>query len=532
MGCRSRWKPSPSWSTTLCERASGRSWTCSSPSSSCAACRKTKSIYRFGHQIIRDTAYGSLLKRSRAALHERFVEWAERVNRERGRELEFEEILGYHLEQAYHYRTSLGIVDADARDVGGRAATKLSAAGRRALERGDLPAAVSLLRRSVGLLPRDLPVRIELMVELADGLGQLGDFVDAANVLEEAGAVATELGDDRLGTRVRLLQAMIDVFGPSGAGSAADALEVAARAVSVLEPTGDDAGLARAWRLTMLLQGMLGRYDEVSTAANRVIEHADRAGDRRLASRSAPVISFTLVHGTSPVSDAIPAIKELMRAAAGDRKTEAVLLGAMAQLHAMQGRFEEARELYRRGQGILAELGGGVDAGATSIDTARVEVLAGDLRTAEAELRRDNSTLEGLGETYFRSYIVGILAHVLLESGHRDEAASFAELGETLSDADDVLSQVVWRTARARLLADDGDTGAEALARSAIELAEGTADLELQADALDDLGAVLAALGNHDEAEAAIRQALQLYERKGDVVSAARVRQRLRLATA
>src|SRR5262249_52038941 len=68
-------------------------------------------IYRFGHQIIRDTAYGSLLKRVRAMLHERFVTWAERVNRERGRELEFEEILGYHLEQAYQYRTDLGVVD-------------------------------------------------------------------------------------------------------------------------------------------------------------------------------------------------------------------------------------------------------------------------------------------------------------------------------------------------------------------------------------------------------------------------------------
>ena len=63
-------------------------------------------IYRFGHQIIRDTAYGGLLKRSRAVLHERFVTWAERTNRERGRGLEFEEILGYHLEQAYRYRES------------------------------------------------------------------------------------------------------------------------------------------------------------------------------------------------------------------------------------------------------------------------------------------------------------------------------------------------------------------------------------------------------------------------------------------
>ncbi len=58
--------------------------------------------------MIKDAAYRSLLKRDRAELHERFVGWAEPINRERGRELEFEEILGYHLEQAYRYRTELG----------------------------------------------------------------------------------------------------------------------------------------------------------------------------------------------------------------------------------------------------------------------------------------------------------------------------------------------------------------------------------------------------------------------------------------
>ncbi|HEX4897173.1 MAG TPA: adenylate/guanylate cyclase domain-containing protein, partial [Candidatus Limnocylindrales bacterium] len=93
-------------------------------------------LYRFGHLVIKDTAYGSLLKRVRAALHERFVVWAERVNRERGRETEFEEILGYHLEQAYRYRTELGVIDDEARAVGERAAIKLASAGRRALARG------------------------------------------------------------------------------------------------------------------------------------------------------------------------------------------------------------------------------------------------------------------------------------------------------------------------------------------------------------------------------------------------------------
>ena len=109
-------------------------------------------FYRFGHSVIKDSAYRSLLKRTRAELHERFVDWADPINRERGRELEFEEILGYHLEQAYRYRVELGSVD-DASGIGERAAIKLSSAGQRALARGDIPAAVNLLRRSIALLP-------------------------------------------------------------------------------------------------------------------------------------------------------------------------------------------------------------------------------------------------------------------------------------------------------------------------------------------------------------------------------------------
>ena len=59
--------------------------------------------YRFHHQLVRDTVYNGLLKRARAQLHIGFVRWADRVNADRDRALEFEEILGYHLEQAHRY---------------------------------------------------------------------------------------------------------------------------------------------------------------------------------------------------------------------------------------------------------------------------------------------------------------------------------------------------------------------------------------------------------------------------------------------
>ena len=61
--------------------------------------------YRFRHLLIRDAAYEALPKATRAELHERFAAWLET----RGAELVEDEIVGYHLEQAFRYRGELGL---------------------------------------------------------------------------------------------------------------------------------------------------------------------------------------------------------------------------------------------------------------------------------------------------------------------------------------------------------------------------------------------------------------------------------------
>ena len=109
--------------------------------------------FRFRHLLIRDAAYDALSKVSRADLHERFAGWLE--TRPGGRAVEYEEIVGYHLEQAFRYRQELGALDDEARELGRSAAERLGAAGRRALTRHDLPAAAALLERAVGLLPQE-----------------------------------------------------------------------------------------------------------------------------------------------------------------------------------------------------------------------------------------------------------------------------------------------------------------------------------------------------------------------------------------
>ena len=57
--------------------------------------------FRFSHLLVRDAAYESMPKRTRADLHERFASWLERAAGDRV--AEYEEIVGYHLEQAHRY---------------------------------------------------------------------------------------------------------------------------------------------------------------------------------------------------------------------------------------------------------------------------------------------------------------------------------------------------------------------------------------------------------------------------------------------
>jgi DNA-binding SARP family transcriptional activator len=101
--------------------------------------------YRFRHILIRDAAYAALPKAERAELHERLADFQEQAAGDR--RSEYEEVIGYHLEQATHYRQGLGRNDDRTRDLARRAAQLLGAAGVRAIQRGDALASSRLLER-------------------------------------------------------------------------------------------------------------------------------------------------------------------------------------------------------------------------------------------------------------------------------------------------------------------------------------------------------------------------------------------------
>jgi tetratricopeptide (TPR) repeat protein len=117
---------------------------------------------------------------------------------------------------------------------------------------------------------------------------------------------------------------------------------------------------------------------------------------------------------------------------------------------------------------------------------------------------------------------------VLLARGGYPEAGDFATLSQQLAGADDIWSQVLWRTARAGLQASEGRTDeAVALAIEAVGLADTTLDIQLAADARVTLADILQQAGRLEEVEPRLREALHRYEQKGDQVLSGRTRQRL-----
>jgi tetratricopeptide (TPR) repeat protein len=480
--------------------------------------------FRFDHALIRDAAYQGMLKRTRATLHEHFVVWADRVNSERDRGVEFQEILGYHLEQANKNLAELGPLDEHGLELGRRAAERLSSAGRRAFARGDMPAAANLLRRAAMLLREGDPSRLELIPDLGEALREVGEFPWAEIFLKEA-IDARRGGDGLAPALAELLLLRLRAQAGSAARWSERLVEQASRTIAESEAERDDAMVATIWRLLAWAHGTSCRYGLASGAAERAIEHARRANDVRQIRLAAVHYALAALHGPTPVPEAIRRCHEIAAQAQGDRRTHGVVTSTLAVLLAMRGEFDSARRLYADAQAMLRELGPNVVGASTSLATSWVERLAGDLAAAERELRRDYDALTALGEKYLLSTVAAELARVLYAQRCFDEAEKMSQHASQLADADDIASQTLWRTVRAKLLARQGNQdGALVLLGEAVDLLEPTDAVIAQAETLMDLAEVLRRDGRAKEADEILEDAVALLETKEALVAADAIR--------
>lgn len=477
--------------------------------------------FRFRHILIRDAAYASLPKERRAELHLGVAARLERLAGDRA--LEHEEIAGYHLEQAYLYREELGLgEEAERRKLGGRAAQRLEAAGRRAAERGDLPAACNLLERAAAALARDDRTRAALLPELGGVLMEAGRLEDATRALQEA----VETGDEAVGAHARVQQLFLNLYVEPDRAVA----EFEADRDSILalfEEGHDELGLCRLRRLEGMMRWFGGRSAEAMDAWELASEHARRASNTRELIDAAIWLASALFWGPAPVTQAIRRCEQIRLEVNFDPYARAEVDKRLAGLYAMTGDFEQARDLLDASGAVIEELGLTMYS-TTTEHAAFVARLAEEPAEAETALRAGLERLEKMGERSFRSTQAALLAQALATQGRPEEAAPFVELASQEAAAGDRYSQIIWRTAKASILAQVGQLAeAEQVGREAVSLAEQTDWLSERADTWLNLARVLEIAGRAGEAAEATRTALELYERKGNVVFAAKARAHL-----
>jgi class 3 adenylate cyclase/tetratricopeptide (TPR) repeat protein len=474
--------------------------------------------FRFSHLLVRDAAYESMPKRTRGEMHERFASWLERVAGDRV--AEYEEIVGYHLEQAHRYVIELGPADERSQGLGEKASSLLTRSGRAALGRGDVPAALNLLSRALELVPVESSARLRLSVDLCLALELAGRYDDEAVRLEEAAASAQAAGDRLVASLVAIRKVALSQRLSS------HTFETLLGELHLMLPDLDEAGdhraLGEAWENVGLLEYYRGRTTEAEQALERAVQHARAAGDRRGEVFRLGVMMSVITIGPVQVDDAIARLPLLFERSGSSKVTEGRMLWNLCMLQAMSGEIVEARRSWSRSGELYRELGIFTPA---YMFIGWAELSAGDPAEAEGPLREGVAVLEAAGERGWLSTTAAVLAEVLWRRGKAEEAERYALLSDRLATPDDWMSQWQWRAAQAKVLADrDQLSEAETLARAAVSVIDQTDYIKNRGDARMSLAYVLRKAGRAGEAATVLREALELYERKGDVADASEAR--------
>jgi predicted ATPase/class 3 adenylate cyclase len=360
----------------------------------------------------------------------------------------------------------------------------------------------------------------ELLLRLATSLwtywSTVGYVAEGRSALEDGLA----LGGSRP-ARALVGLSSLKVFSGSSDGLLDDVHE----ALIAAEELGDPLTLAQGWNLLGRVEGtLMGRLANAEEAWRQALEHAERAGLRAERAESIGWLMMSANFGPLPVDDGIVRCRGFHDEAIDDPYIRGNALVELGALEAMRGEFERGRQLLGEGLETIAGLGFPLRAAMSAQEAFYIEMLAGDVDGAERVAREAYATLARMDERGYLSTMAALLAHALVLRGELDEAERFSRTSEQATAADDAFSQVLWRTARAKVRARRGDFAeAEALTREAVAVAERTDLLNTRGDTLADHAEIVALAGRSEEAAAIYGRASEVLEQKGNRASLDRV---------
>jgi class 3 adenylate cyclase/tetratricopeptide (TPR) repeat protein len=483
--------------------------------------------YSFRHILIRNVAYDRMTEEVRANRHEQYASWVEQTAGDRLSQ--FDELIAYHLNEAYDYLRRLGPLDAAGQKLARRAGERYAAAGHRAALRGDTQLALALLRRAAQLLPADSPSRIAVLPDFAHALRSTGELQQALRAYDEL-IVSAKAAEQEAEAMHATLERLYVLAFTDADHFLRDARREAERAIELFTRQHDGLGLARAWCVVACADLLVGRSGEACAAAVQARGHAQEAGSRTLETRMIRLYCRAMLSGTTPEAEVRERAREGLALArsTGMRALEAATLTVLADTAVLRSDFEEAREHNEAASAITLELGELLQHASDAASRALVPFFQQDLTAAAETLREGYETLERMAATTQQVGVAVLLARVFAAQGRYGEAEELIGACEQLAAKNHADPQIKCRSVKALLIMHRGRLEeAELGAREAVELAETTDLLGAQAQAHADLATVLRIATRREEAVQELERALRAYRRKGDHTGVRMVRREL-----
>jgi DNA-binding SARP family transcriptional activator/tetratricopeptide (TPR) repeat protein len=468
-------------------------------------------VFRFRHVLILQTAYETLPKARRAELHEAE---AERL----GSSSAYDELVGDHLMRAANALADVG-GDADRiAALRAQAAPRFAAGADRAFARGDMPASASLYGTAADLFAVDDPRRLELLPNLAGASVEIGQLEAGERIFDEAIERGTEQGEPGVVADALLFRFESEVWG-GRVDAAKRSVEIAEELMPQAEANHDDFAQQRLWSILGI---WANTWYEQKVYTERALAFGERAGDTRGVNENIQFLSGLLHGGPMPVREALEVVADYKRRTAGDPVMDAaIIVNAEASLLAMDGRMDESREVYECARETFRELRLSLWLAASgTIGPTSAELIGGDPTRAEELAREGIAGLERInagGNWLFEE--LRLLTFALVAQGKVDDAADTVT---RLERSNDWMSRSDFCLAEVRRAQGRSEEAVQIL-RSLLD--EIDKDWVLtRASAVFSLARALRDIGAETEAADTGREALGIYERKGNIVSAAQVR--------
>jgi len=468
--------------------------------------------YLFRHALLQDTAYESLLKQERRALHAVVGQALEQIYPDRVGEMAA--VLARHFEQA-------GETD--------KAIDYLTAAAKFAIDRNAITEAYELYGRASALLPPydpadPAPVR-KRRIDLELGRAQAGftflDDDDSLALLEPLVAQSAQLGDLKLEADVHLAIALVRQL----RGSRPTSDPLLKRSLDRVDEIGKELNDPL---IAALSRSIVGLYEVFSGRMRDGVATLEEAQPLLAQKRDFVGSSFALVAlaiGYARLGEFAKAEKavELSRELAeqGDVVVRVDALIGESTLHSIRGDLESAVPLAMQCTQLAEEAGASACVVASNFVLGDAYMRQGDFQAAKIAFDRSDEIAQVIEQRIFRPSISAYLRSLGASMGEVRMGGRTFE--EALAEADDIgdlwgEATIIWKRAETeskRAQAERNDAQMLTDYATAKQSFEEMGARPFTARVLRDWGHALVELGEVAEGQAKLRESLALLDELG-----------------